>query len=196
MKAWENLLKPTNGMSSMSLSNAQREGFDRRLSNIRKGGANTMGEVQIGPRDETTARKGKKHTNTVRLKKKKNKKVKDLDRGSVIAMLPLAALFGGLSMFVGQAADFQLFAEGGLFGLDTPHPALEPYMEYAPFALGGVLALLFVYTFRLGGGLKLIALGAGFWAVFQYKIALIHTFPGMYAGFFSKEFVEGIVGRV
>lgn len=178
----------------MSLSNAQRDGFDQRLNRIKKGGANTMGEVQIGPRDESQ-RKGSKHANTVRLKKKKNTKVKDLDRGSTLALLPLAAFFGGLSMFVGQAADYQLFNAGGLFAMGVPHPALDPYMQYAPFALGGVLALLFAFTFRLSG-LKFIAMAAGFWAVFQYKIALIHTFPGMYAGFFSKEFVEGIVGRV
>lgn len=177
----------------MSISNAQREGFDRRLSNIRKGGANTMGEVQIGPRDETTARKGKKgHTNTVRLKKKRNKKVKDLDRGSSVAILPLAVLFGGLSMFVGQAADYQLFNAGGLFAMETPHPALEPYMQFAPFALGGVLALLFAFTFRLGSGLKFVALAAGFWAVHQYQTNLVMIFPGMYEGFFSKPFVEGV----
>ena len=177
----------------MSLSNAQREGFDRRLSNIRKGGANTMGEVQIGPRDESTARKGKKgHTNTVRIKKKRNKKVKDLDRGSTFALLPLAAFFGGLSMFVGQAADYQLFHEGGLIAMAAPHPAVEPYMQYAHFALGGVLALLFAFTFRFSGGLKFVALAAGFWAVHQYQTTLVTIFPGMYAGFFSKPFVEGV----
>ena len=176
----------------MSLSNAQRDGFDRRLSNIRKGGANTMGEVQIGPRDETTARKGSKHSNTVRLKKKRNKKVKDLDRGSTIALLPLAAFFGGLSMFVGQAADYQLFNAGGLFAMAAPHPALEPYMQFAPFAFGGILALLFAFTFRLGSGLKLVALVAGFWAVFQYQTNLVMIFPGMYEGFFSKPFVEAV----
>lgn len=175
----------------MSLSNAQRDGFDRRLATIRKGGANTMGEVQIGPRDETK-RKGSKHANTVRLKKKRNKKVKDLDRGSSLGLIVLAAFFGGLSMFVGQAMDYQLFNAAGLFAMETPHPALEPYMEFAPFFFGGVLALLFAFTFRFGGGLKLVALLAGFWAVFQYHTTLVTIFPGMYAGFFSKEYVEAV----
>jgi hypothetical protein len=191
MMTWENLLTKKHGVSSMSLSNAQRDGFDQRLNRIKKGGANTMGEVQIGPRDESE-RKGSKHANTVRLKKKKNKKVKDLDRGSSLGLLPLAGFFGGLSMFVGQAMDYQLFNAGGLFAMSTPHPALEPYMQYAPFFLGGVLAMLFAFTFRFSGGLRAVALAAGFWAVFQYQTTLVTIFPGMYAGFFSKEFVEGV----
>ena len=55
----------------MSLSNAQRDGFDRRISRIKKGGANTMGEVHIGPVDEEVARSSKKGKgrNTIRVKR-------------------------------------------------------------------------------------------------------------------------------
>ena len=57
----------------MAIADTQRKGFEDRLSRIKQGGANTMGEVQIGPRDETDSRKSKP-TNTVRIKRKKPKK--------------------------------------------------------------------------------------------------------------------------
>ena len=85
----------------MAIAETQRSGFEDRLSRIKKGGANTMGEVQIGPRDEANARKSKQ-TNTVRLKRKKPKSV-NIGEGSNLVLAPVAAAVGGLSMFVGQA---------------------------------------------------------------------------------------------
>lgn len=176
----------------MVRANSQRSAFDKRISTINKGGANTMGEVHIGPRDETAALKGKgKHKNTVRIKKKKPKKV-DTQQGSVLAILPLAAFFGGLSMFVGQAMDFQFYKPGGLFQMEIPAMVPEAFWPYLPFVFGGILALLFAWTFRFTSVLKFGAIAAGFWATFQYHTTLVATLPGMYAGFFSKEYVEGV----
>ena len=177
----------------MSLSNAQRSGFEDRLSRIKKGGANTMGEVHIGPRDEERAKKGKAD-NVVRMKKKKRKNV-TTGEGSTTVLAPIAVLLGGMSMFVGQAADYQLFHQGGLLKMAPPVEALEPYMQYAPFLFGGILALLFAWTFRLTSGLRFLALLGGFGAVFYYQADLIQTLPGMYANFFSVEFVEAALAK-
>jgi len=173
----------------MARADSQRRAFDRRISNINKGGKNTMGEVHIGPRDETDARKSKPK-NTVRIKKKKAQKV-DTQQGG-LAILPLAAFFGGLSMFVGQAMDFQFYAPGGLLQWDVPTMAPEAVLPYLPFLFGGILALLFAWTFRFTSLLKFGAIVGGFWATFQYHTTLVTMFPGMYAGFFSKEYVEGV----
>lgn len=177
----------------MSISNAQRSGFDDRLSRIKKGGANTMGEVHIGPRDEERARKGK-NENVVRMKKKKNQAVKS--DGSTVVLAPIGVLLGGISMFVGQAANYQIFNEGGLLNLAPPVEALAPFMQYAPFLFGGILALMFAWTFRLTSGLRLLALLGGFGAVFYYQADLIQTMPGMYANFFSPEFVKAALAKV
>ena len=175
----------------MSLSNAQRSGFDDRLKRIQKGGANTMGELHLGPVDEERARNGKgKGTNTGRLKKKKGKKVDLNGGGSTVTLAPLGVLLGGLAMFVGQAINYQLFHETGLFGLSVPVEALTPYMQYAPFLFGGIFALMFVWTFRLNTPIRFAAVGAGFVAAFVYQIAIMKTVPFMYVGFFSKEFVK------
>ncbi|MEM7719898.1 MAG: hypothetical protein AAF222_11910 [Pseudomonadota bacterium] len=180
----------------MSLANDQRDGFDKRIAKIRKGGSNTMGEVHIGPVDEAQVygKKKGKATNTVRIKKKKAKNI-DLTSGSTGTLTLLAVFFGGMSMFVGQAMDFHFYGAGGLLQLSAPAIA-EPYMQYAPFLFGGLLALAFGWTFRLMRGVRFLGLAGGFGAVFHYKADLIQAMPGLYAGFFSKEYVEAALAAV
>ena len=173
----------------MSLSNAQRAGFEDRLSRIKKGGDNTMGEVHIGPREEVRAGDKKKSNNTVRMKKK-TKNVK-IGQGSSISLIPLAFVFGAMSMFVGQAAGYHMFAETGLIQLDVSGFAMvEPYIPYAHFAIGGVLALLFAWTFRLMGGLRVFALIGGLVVMVHYQTEIVQKAPGLYQAFFSKAFVK------
>ncbi len=189
MFGWFFLHDRRKGVNSMSLSNGQRSGFEDRLSRIKKGGANTMGEVHIGPRDEERARKGKAD-NVVRVKKKKNKKAATLGEGSTTVLAPVGILLGGLAMFVGQATDYQLFHDGGLMKMAPPVEAMTPYMQYAPFVFGGVLALMFAWTFRLTTMIRFSALMAGFVAAFIYQAEMVQAMPGMYKNFFSKEFVK------
>ena len=177
----------------MSRSTAQRSGFEDRLSRIKQGGANTMGEVHIGPPpSEERARKGKSD-NVVRMKKRKQTKIA-AGEGSTVILAPVAFLLGGMSMFTGQAADYQLFHDGGLINLAAPE-ILAPFMQFAPFAFGGFLALMFAWTFRLTSALRFIALLGGFGAVFYYQADLIQSMPGMYANFFSVEFVEAALSN-
>lgn len=179
----------------MALSNAQRSGFEDRLSRIKKGGANTMGEVHIGPRDEVRARKGKAD-NVVRMKKKKKSKANvTTGEGSTTVLAPIGVLLGGLSMFTGQAADYQIFQEGGILEMAPPIEALEPFMHLAPFLFGGILAIMFAWTFRLTSAFRLMALLGGFGAVHFYQADLIQFMPGMYANFFSVEFVEAAFAK-
>lgn len=176
-------------MTGMAIAKEQRDGFDQRISRIKKGGPNTMGEVHIGPVDEAKVygKKKGKATNTVRMKKKSKKNV-DVTSGSTLALAILAVLFGGLSMFVGQALNFHLYDAGGLLQM-VPPAVIEPYVQYAPFLFGGLLALAFGWTFRLMRGIRFVALVGGFVAVFYYQADLIQAMPSFYAGFFSEEFV-------
>ena len=180
----------------MSLANAQRDGFDKRIQKIRKGGSNTMGEVHVGPVDEAQVygKKKSKATNRVRVKKKKAKNV-DLNSGSTLTLSILAVFFGGMSMFVGQAMNFHFYDAGGLLQM-TPPVGLEAYIQYAPFLFGGLLALAFGWTFHLMRGIRFLALAGGFGAVFYYQSELIQKVPGLYAGFFSQEFVQAALAAV
>lgn len=179
----------------MSLADRQREGFDNRLRKIRKGGSNTMGHLEIGPRDEVRAAKGKKAKNTVRVKSKRKKNV-SIGEGSTVTLSILALFFGFLSMFVGQAAGFHFFEEGGLVPVEAPLPLLEPYLQYTPFLVGGLLALAFGWTFRMLSGIRFVSLAGAFVATFYYKTDLIQSLPGLYAGFFSKEYVNAVLAAV
>jgi len=153
-----------------------------------------MGEVHIGPREEVRAGQKGKQGNTVRLKRKK-RNVK-IGQGSAKALVPLAFIFGALSMFVGQAATYHLFAETGLINLDVSGTVIQDYTPFAHFALGGLLALLFAWTFRMMSALRIVALVAGVFVMVQYQGAIIQKVPGVYAAFFSKAYVKEALGQV
>lgn len=176
----------------MAIADAQRKGFEDRLSRIKKGGANTMGEVQIGPRDESQRGKSKP-TNTVRLKKKKPKNV-NIGEGSNVVLAPIAAAVGGLSMFVGQAAEYHLFQPGGLFNVSIPIEAVAPAIPYAHFIIAVALALALSWAFGLTNLVRRMAMIAGLAAVTVWQTELIQRYPAIYSGVFSEAFVAEKLG--
>lgn len=178
--------------SKRSMSKDQRSGFDDRLKRIKKGGANTMGEVQIGPRDEVRAgdKRASKPANSVRVKRKKQKH-KEIGRGSAMSLILLAFVFGGLSMFVGQAAGFHFFG-GGRVPVDVSGTFFEPYVPIAHLLIGGFLALLFCWTFYLTTMLRVVAMVAGLGLMAQFHTELVQTVPGVYTKFFSKGYVKRV----
>lgn len=167
----------------------QRGGFEDRLARIKKGGANTMGEIQVGPREEIRAGSKTKPTNTVRVKRKKAKN-KEIGRGSTMSLIILAFLFGGLSMFVGQVANFHFFQDGGFVPIDLSGTPVEQYLPFAHLAIGAILALMFCWTFRLMSILRLAAAAAGVFLVFEYHTEMVQQAPGVYTKFFSKAYVK------
>lgn len=178
----------------MSLANAQRDGFDRRLSKIRKGGANTMGEVHIGPRDEVRAGKKGESNNTVRMKRKKSAKSATIGEGSTPVLMVLGLLFGAMSMFVGQATAFHLFDAGGLMPLTLPEAA-QVAIPYASLIIGGTLAMMFAWTFRLTTALRMIAVAVGLYGMVYFHTDLVGKMPGLYTNFFTKEYVTDVLAK-
>lgn len=172
----------------MGTAQATHQTFEDRLNRINKGAANTMGEVHIGPRDEETARAGKT-TNTVRMKSRK-KKVK-VGEGSNLVLVPVAIVIGGLSVFAGQAAAFHFFQDGGLMPVTLPEAIgmVEPYLIHAHLVIGGLLALIFTWTFGFNGTLRKLAVVAGFGAMLFGQAQMMEQFPGIYANFFSEAYV-------
>jgi len=166
-------------------------GFEDRLARIHKGGANTMGEIQVGPREEIRAGSKSKPTNTVRMKKKKTKK-KEVGRASGVSLFILAFVFGAFSMFVGQVANFHMFLPGGLTPLDLSETAVAPYLPYANLIIGGVLALLFAWTFQLLTMMRVVATVAGLFVVLQYHTEMVEFAPGTHVKFFSKAYVKEV----
>ncbi|MBT8459807.1 MAG: hypothetical protein HKP37_10190 [Boseongicola sp.] len=177
----------------MATAKATHQSFEDRLNRINKGAANTMGEVHIGPRDEQKAREGKA-TNTVRLKSKK-KKVK-IGQGSNWVLVPVAIVIGGMSAFAGQAAAFHFFQDGGLMPITLPEAAsmIEPHLIYAHLVIGGILALIFTWTFGFNGMFRKLAVAAGFGAMLFGHVQMVERFPGVHANFFSEAYVAAAIG--
>lgn len=176
----------------MALADAQRSGFEDRLSRIKKGGANTMGEVQIGPRDE--AQRGKSRpSNTVRIKRKKQKKV-NIGEGSNLVFGLVAVFVGGLSMVVGQATEFHLFQPEGLFTIALPTDALNPALPYVQYIIGGILALALGWAFGLTNTVRRFALIGGLVAATIWHVPLIERYPGIYTAIFSEAYVAEKLG--
>lgn len=176
----------------MALTDAQRKGFEDRLSRIKKGGANTMGEVQIGPRDEVEAKKSRP-TNTVRLKKKKARQV-NIGEGSNLVFGIVAVFVGGLSMIVGQAVKYHLFEEGGLFPVTVPVEAVAAAVPYAHFIVAIMLALSLGWAFGLTNMIRRMAMFAGLAAAMVWQAELVQRYPGIYTAIFSESFVADKIG--
>ena len=166
-------------------------GFEDRLSRIHKGGANTMGELQVGPREEIRAGSKSKPSNTVRMKRKNTKK-QEIGRASGMSLFLLAFFFGAFSMFVGQVANFHMFVPGGLTPLNLGETAVAPYLPFAHMIIGGVLAVMFAWTFRLLTMMRIVATVAGLFAVMQYHTELVEFAPGTHVKFFSKAYVKEV----
>lgn len=176
----------------MSLDHAQRKGFEDRLSRIKKGGANTMGEVQIGPRDERDVRKSRPG-NTVRLKKKKAKNV-NIGEGSNLVFGMIAVLVGGLCMIVGQAAEYHLFHPDGVFNVAIPIEALQPALPYAHFIIAALLAIALGWAFGLTNMIRRMALIVGLAGAAVWQTDLVQRYPGIYTAIFSEAFVAEKLG--
>lgn len=173
----------------MGMAQAQKQSFEDRLARINTGSANTMGEVHVGPVDEETARNPKKtRPNVVRVKPKKQKRVNTAGRGAIL-MLPLAVLIGGICMLAGQAGAFHLFADGGEFPVTIPFEQVEPYIQYANFAIAAILALLFSWAFGFKGILGKLAVIGGAAAFFYYQPQIIERYPDIFVAFFSEGYV-------
>ena len=164
----------------MSLAEAQRKSFEDRLGRIRVGASNTMGEVHIGPAEDRRANEGKPK-NRVRVKSRKKQNVR-----------LVAAVLGVMSMFVALALQFHLFDPRGLLQLGAPHPAVEPYIQYAPFVFASVFAIAFMWTFHLSTFLRRAVLVAGVMAGFVFHPQLVDRFPGTHVAAFNKEYVKSV----
>ena len=176
----------------MALADTQRKGFEDRLSRIKKGGANTMGEVQIGPRDESQRGKSKP-ANTVRLKKKKAKNV-NIGEGSNLVFGIVAAFIGVLCMIVGQAAEYHLFHPDGVFNVTIPVEAIQPAIPYAHFIVAVALALALGWAFGLTNMIRRMAMLAGMAAAVVWQADLVERYAVVYTAIFSETLVAAKLG--
>jgi len=115
-------------------------------------------------------------------------------RGEGASTNVIAFLIGILSMVVGQAAQYHLFMEGGLFNVSVPVEAVLPAIPYTHFIVGGVLAILFSWAFGLSNMVRRMSIIAGLAIAVVFQLELMERYPGIYSAIFTEAYVTEQLG--
>lgn len=173
-----------------SMAQAQRDGFDSRISRIRTGKSdNVLGRLEVGPRDEVRAyeegRKGKRARRKV--------VIRDVQGGgdslgSLLLIAPLAMAIGALCFVSGRIAAFHLFTGQGLYAVDLPDWVWRIDL-WGDVAIAGGLALFLGWTLRLGHGARRTALLLGFAGMMSAEVLVMQEFPEVFERFYTPAYV-------
>lgn len=158
-----------------TIAEGQRDVFTERLKRIERGGGNTVGRMMVGPTTpETVAEQRRVQAGS----------------GPVAntLMIVFAAGVGFLSMLTGRVAAFHLTSTGAEPVITSSSMAL-----FADFGIAAVLMLILAWSFRLGTGMRRIALVAGFLSVMLGEALLIAQAPTVFEALFSPEYVAGML---
>lgn len=164
-----------------SLADVQRKQFQDRIARIRKGGGQTGRQIYIGPADDTRGAVVKR-VGPSRLREALGE----------MFMVPFALAIGALAMLSGRVAAYHGMANEGA--------ALPAFVTPEHFALAGditiaaVVLTLLGWSFRLGGGLRRLALITGFIGTMLGEAALIETAPAVFGALFSETYVAEALG--
>ncbi|MBT8474200.1 MAG: hypothetical protein HKO95_10985 [Rhodobacteraceae bacterium] len=160
-----------------AMAEGQRDVFVERLKRIEKGGPNTIGELLIGPGDVEGP------------KLKKQRKKLRLGWLGDIAIMPFAAALGAVAMLSGRVGAYHL-TQPGAEGVAMVTSDAMILMTDIGIAL--TLALALAWCFKLGRGLRLVALVAGFLGVMLFEAQLIEQAPDAFVALFSETYVSAM----
>ncbi|MEL6643604.1 MAG: hypothetical protein AAFQ79_06690 [Pseudomonadota bacterium] len=158
-----------------TMADGQRDIFTERLKRIEKGGGNTAGRMMVGPTDHS-ATKGK---------------AREASQTGAVGnafMIVFAACIGFLCMLTGRVAAFHLTTA-------SPEPIITSgsMALFADFGIAAVLMLVLAWSFRLGSGMRRIALVAGFLAVMVGEGLIIAQAPLVFEALFSPDYVAAMM---
>lgn len=176
-----------------SMADAQRDGFDSRITRIKAGTSpNSMGRVEIGPREEVRAHEAKKrkgkHVRRVRMVGPKE------SFGSMVLNFPLALAVGAFAFAAGRIAAFHLFTQQGLYPLELPEWVWRIEL-WGDLALAAVLALTLAWIFQMGRGIRRTALLLGFAGMMSGEVFVMQQFPEIFERFYTPSYVTATVAK-
>lgn len=173
-----------------SMAEAQRDGFDARITRIRTGNSNNiMGRIEVGPREEVRAHEeAKRRARKVRIGGAQRQE----SFLSLLTGVPLALLVGALAFAAGRLGAFHLFSGQGLYLVEVPFPRVELWGD---IALATVLAFLLAYTLRMGHGIRRTALLLGFAGMMSGEIFLMQQFPDIFERFYTPTYVTATLNQ-
>ena len=160
------------------MAELQRRDFIDRIQRINDGGPNTLGTIYAGNVEDGGG--------AISQPKKKRKK-RSFGLGSLL-IWPMALLVGFLSMMSGRVGAYHLIA--------TPELIPPEYQYLAGLTLdvtiAGLLLGMLAWAFKLGSGMRFVAMCAGFLAVMLGESLMVEQLPGVFAAIFSPEYVTAM----
>ncbi len=157
------------------MAELQRRDFVDRIHRIQKGGPNTQGTIYAGPAEAG----GVQYTQPSKNRKPRGSFLKEL------ILLPFAVVVGAVSMLAGRAGSYHIQAQPEM----VPAQYAELFAVSADWVIAAVLATILAWSFRMGHGLRCVALVAGFLAVMLGETMLVERAPDAFAAVFSPEYV-------
>lgn len=173
-----------------SMAEAQRDGFDARIDRIRTGNSeNTMGRIEVGPREEVRAEKKKKR----RARKVRVGAAQPTESfGSLVIAVPLALAVGAFAFAAGRLGAFHLFTGQGMYLVEVPFPRVELWGD---IALATILAVLLAWSLRLGHGIRRTALLLGFAAMMAGEVYVMEQFQNTFERFYTPSYVTATLAQ-
>ena len=153
----------------MISTDTQKTQFNSRLTRIKKGGANTLGHVYVGPVEEATEPKRQ--------------------RRSGLATIILVFLVGGAAYFVGHLAQFHLAGDWERLG---PQALMVAEQAGDLIVAALVLAIFFRLT-RMRGLGPVMAGVVGLGAMMALHGFSVKMAPDLYTGLYSEGYVSDVV---
>jgi hypothetical protein len=172
-------------MSASVGTERQRSEFSSRLNRIAAGGVNTTRHVYVGPVDAASASK-KRQAAFVKAPPRK------LNFFAEMAILPFALILGAASILAGHAIDFHFIPDQ----VPDLAPMAASGLPYAGSAIGVLLALAFVYVFRLNVGERFKAVFAGAAAILLFEEIFAAQVPQLFAMIYSEPYVAEMIAKV
>lgn len=177
-----------------SMADVQRGGFDSRISRIKAGTSpNSMGRVEVGPRDEVRAheqakRKGK-HVRKVKIVAAQRESF-----GSMLFSLPSALALGAIAFVIGRVGAFHFLTPQGRFPIELP-ASLWRIELWGDIALAAVFALILGWMFQMNKGVRKTALLLGFAGMMSAEVLVMQKFPEIFEQVYTPSYVTATIAK-
>ena len=158
-----------------NMAEVQRRDFIDRIQRINNGGPNTLGTIYAGNVEDGGGAISQP---------KRRRRGKKLGVGTFLVW-PAALLVGFLSMMTGRVGAYHL--------ITAPELIPPEYLTLAgltlDIAIAGFLLTMLAWAFKLGSGVRFVAMTAGFLAVMLGESLMVDAVPDAFAAVFSPEYV-------
>lgn len=177
-----------------SMTDVGRGGFDSRITRIKAGNSpNSMGRVEVGPRDEVYAheqakRKGS-HIRKVRIVQAPRESF-----GSLLFSLPSALALGAIAFVAGRVGAFHFLTPQGRFPIELP-AAVWRIELWGDIVLAAVIALILAWMFQMNKGARKTALLLGFAGMMSAEVIVMQKFPQIFEQVYTPSYVTATVAK-